>query len=106
LSQISAPNCAFKRAAISQQEAALSLKDHDELPNRIEIPGDVLVTDAEFCDLVLGGATRRTGQRLDAKGLPFTMVAGRKYRPLNEGRAWLAARIQRRGQPLQRRRRR
>jgi hypothetical protein len=34
-----------------------------------------------------------------AEGLPFAMVAGRKYPPLNEGRRWLAARIQRRGQP-------
>jgi hypothetical protein len=32
------------------------------------------------------------------------MVAGRKYRPLNEGRQWLAKRIQRRGQQPQARR--
>jgi hypothetical protein len=72
--------------------------------DRIEIPGDVLVLDSEFCRVVLAGATRRTASRLEAEGLPFAMVAGRKYRPLNEGRRWLAARIQRRGQQPQPRR--
>jgi hypothetical protein len=71
--------------------------------NRIEIPGDVLVLDAEFCNEALGGATRRTASNLDAQGLPFVLVAGRKYRPLKEGLAWLAKRIQRRGQPPKRR---
>ncbi len=71
---------------------------------RISIPDDALVPDKEFCEKVLAGATRRTGQRLDALGLPFVMVGGRKFRPLNEGRAWLAARIQRRGQAPARRR--
>jgi hypothetical protein len=79
-------------------------EDHREPAGRIEIDGDVLVPDAEFCTLVLGGATRRTASRLEAEGLPFAMVAGRKYRPLNEGRRWLAARIQRRGQQPQPRR--
>jgi hypothetical protein len=73
--------------------------------DRIEIPGDVLIPDAEFCRLVLAGATRRTASRLEAEGLPFVMVAGRKYRPLNEGRRWLANRIQRRGQQPRRGRR-
>jgi hypothetical protein len=66
-------------------------------PSRIEIPNDILILDTEFCHTVLGGATRRTAARLEAQGLPFVMVAGRKYRPLNEGREWLAGRIQRRG---------
>jgi hypothetical protein len=73
--------------------------------DRIEIPGDVLIPDAEFCRVVLAGATRRTASRLEAEGLPFVMVAGRKYRPLNEGRQWLANRIQRRGQQPRRGRR-
>jgi hypothetical protein len=73
--------------------------------DRIEIPGDVLIPDAEFCRVVLAGATRRTASRLEAEGLPFAMVAGRKYRPLNEGRRWLANRIQRRGQQPRRGRR-
>jgi hypothetical protein len=73
-------------------------------PARIEIPGDVLVPDEDFCQEVLAGATRRTAGRLDAQGLPFTIVNGHKYRPLNEGRAWLANRIVRRGQPPKRRR--
>jgi len=59
----------------------------------IEIPGDTLVPDQEFCDVVLGGASRRTATRYEAEGLPFVMVAGRKYRPLNQGRGWLASRI-------------
>ena len=82
----------------------MSIEDQSESAGRIEIPGDVLVHDAEFCEVVLGGATRRTATRLEAEGLPYAMVAGRKYRPLNEGRAWLAARIQRRNQRQQRRR--
>jgi hypothetical protein len=81
----------------------MSLEEHREPAGRIEIPGDVLVPDAEFCSLVLAGATRRTASRLEAQGLPVVMVAGRKYRPLNEGRAWLAARIQRRNQQRRRR---
>jgi hypothetical protein len=71
----------------------MSSEDQTAPSRRIEIPGDVLITDADFLDEVMGGATRRTGSRLDSEGLPFVMVAGRKYRPLNEGRAWLAGRI-------------
>lgn len=66
--------------------------------HHIEIPGDVLVPDNEFCTDVLAGATRRTGGRLDAEGLPYVIIAGRKYRPLHEGRAWLANRIVRKSQ--------
>jgi hypothetical protein len=71
---------------------------------RIEIPGDTLIPDEEFCDEVLAGATRRTSQRYDAKGLPFAMIGGIKWRPIGEGRAWVAARIQRLGQPPKRQR--
>ena len=71
---------------------------------RIEITNDILILDDDFCKLVLAGATRRTARRLEAEGLPFALVAGRKYRPLNEGREWLASRIQRRGRTPQRRR--
>jgi hypothetical protein len=81
----------------------MSLTDTPTTFPRIEILDDVLVPDEEFCRLVLGGATRRTASRLEAEGLPFTLVAGRKYRPLKEGQAWLAARIQRRGQKPRRR---
>jgi hypothetical protein len=68
-------------------------------PRRIEIANDVLIIDEDFCAEVLAGATRRTGSRLEAEGLPYTFIAGRKYRPLRESQAWLAARIQRRNQP-------
>ena len=81
------------------------VQDHPRAAaERIEIPGDTLVLDKVFCDEVLGGATTRTGKRYEAEGLPFAMVAGRKFRPLREGREWVAARIQRRSQPPKRRR--
>jgi hypothetical protein len=83
----------------------MSTEDTEVTRNWIEIPGDVLILDADFCAQVLSGATRRTARRLDAEGLPYAMVAGRKYRPLNEGRKWLADRIVRRGRPPLRRRR-
>lgn len=69
-----------------------------EPTTHIVIPGDVLIPDKEFCETVLNGATTRTGQRADRRGCPFVYVNGKKMRPLNEGRAWLAKRIQRRGQ--------
>lgn len=76
------------------------MSNEQTLPSpRIEIPGDVLVRDEEFCALVLGGATRRTSQRLDKLGCPHIYVGNWKYRPLNESRIWLAARIKRRNQP-------
>jgi len=37
---------------------------------------------------------RRTARRYERDGLPHVTVGGRKFRPLNAGRAWLAARIQ------------
>jgi hypothetical protein len=56
--------------------------------------GDVLIPDAEFAEKI--GATRRTLANHDHEGCPFIMVAGRKYRPLNEALNWIASRIQRR----------
>jgi hypothetical protein len=63
-------------------------------PTSIEIPGDVLIPDADFCRDVLGGMCRRTAKRYEMEGLPFIMISGRKFRPLNAGRKWLAGRIQ------------
>jgi len=60
---------------------------------RIEIPDDMLISDKEFCATVLGGVNRRTAKRYELEGLPHVMVGGRKFRPLNAGRAWLASRI-------------
>jgi hypothetical protein len=74
------------------------MSDKDQ-HDRIQIPDDVLIPDAEFCAEVLAGATRRTARRLEAEGLPFAMVAGRKFRPLAEGQRWLATRIRRRNPP-------
>jgi hypothetical protein len=70
---------------------------------RIEIPGDVLVVDEDFCRQALAGASKRTAKRLEEEGLPYVMVAGWKFRPLNAGLAWLAGRITRRNQPQKRR---
>ena len=72
--------------------------EHPDFARRVELVDEVLVTDSEFCALVLAGATRRTATRLEAEGLPYIMIAGRKYRPLNASRAWLAARIKQRNQ--------
>jgi hypothetical protein len=73
-------------------------------PRRIELGDDVLVIDADFHQEVLAGASRRTGKRLESDGLPFVMVAGCKYRPLNAGRAWLAERIMQKNKTQKRRR--
>jgi hypothetical protein len=64
-------------------------------PERIEIPGDVLVLDAVFCRDVLGGAHPRTAKRYESQGLPTIKIRKWKYRPLREGQEWLAARIER-----------
>ena len=64
-------------------------------PERIVIDDDELVLDAIFHTEVLAGANRRTGKRYEAEGLPYVYVRGMKYRPLREGRKWLANRIQR-----------
>lgn len=45
-------------------------KGHRAPADRIQLPNDTLVLDALFCAEVLGGATRRTGRRLEAEGLP------------------------------------
>jgi hypothetical protein len=60
----------------------------------IEIPNDVLIPDGEFAEKV--GATRRTLLGYDKLGCPYVVIAGVKYRPLNEGLSWIASRIQRR----------
>jgi hypothetical protein len=73
---------------------------------RIEIDGDILITDEEFCRIALDGGTRRTAGRLDHQGLPYVMIAGKKFRPLNAGRAWLADRIVRKTHEQHKRRRR
>jgi hypothetical protein len=69
----------------------------------IPLPDDVAVLDEEFCTHVLNGATRRTAARYEGDGLPYLMIRGRKFRPLNAGRAWLATRIKA-VQPQRRRR--
>ena len=82
----------------------MSIEDQSPTLDRIEISGDVLVTDQEFCEVVLNGATRRTARRYELQGLPTVMVRGRKFRPLNQGREWLASRITARKPALTRRR--
>jgi hypothetical protein len=70
---------------------------------RIQIDGDVLLTDEDFCNEVLAGASRRHAAHLDSKGLPFVILRGRKWRPLNAGRTWLAKQIRYKGDQPKRR---
>jgi len=61
---------------------------------RIPLPnGDELEPDGEFAARV--NATRRTLGNYDAEGLPYTIIAGVKYRPVKEGLNWFASRIKR-----------
>jgi hypothetical protein len=55
--------------------------------------GEFLVKDAEFCEHVLGGATRRTAKRYELEGLPKAELRGEIFRPLRAGQRWLAGRI-------------
>ena len=68
------------------------MSENDAGP-RIEIPGDTLVLDKEFCREVLDDCHVRTARRYEREGLPFVLVNGRKFRPLNAGREWLKSRI-------------
>jgi hypothetical protein len=68
------------------------MSEKDQI-RRIELGDDFLIPDGDFCQESLGGATRRTSQRLDKEGLPYVMIAGRKWRPVKACRAWLANRI-------------
>jgi hypothetical protein len=62
---------------------------------RIPLPnGDELIPDSEFAALL--DVTQRTLTNYDKLGLPYAEVGGHKYRPRNEGLAWVAGRIQRR----------
>jgi hypothetical protein len=79
---------------MSLEDQAPASVDSGSFNRHIEIPGDVLIPDADFCRDVLNDCARRTAKRYEAEGLPFVMVAGKKFRPLNAGREWLAARIQ------------
>jgi hypothetical protein len=95
----------LKRSPVSTKEAILSKDVLTTAAIHIDIPGDVLIPDGEFCDVVLGGTTRRTALRYERDGLPFVMISNRKFRPLNAGREWLARRIQAVAYRPQRRRR-
>jgi hypothetical protein len=79
-------------------------KSLSDRPRRIELPDDILLIDSDFHEQVLAGASRRTGKRLEAEGLPFLVVTGVKYRPLNAGRAWLSNRITHKNSQQKRRR--
>ena len=80
-------------------------KSLSDRPRRIELSDDVLIIDEDFHKEVLAGASRRTGKRLEAEGLPGVVVTGVKYRPLNAGRAWLSDRITRKHKTPPKRRR-
>lgn len=59
----------------------------------IQIPGDELVPNEALAQE--WDCTERTLNRYDKRGLPFVMVGGRKFRPLNAARDWLAGNIKR-----------
>ena len=71
----------------------MSLEDQPKpAPGHIAIPGDMLVPDPEFCEVVLDGATRRTARRLERQGLPYVMVRdGSIARSTRAGHGWLRA---------------
>jgi hypothetical protein len=70
-------------------------------PEQIPLNDDTLIRN----DIVANelGVSERTINRGDAKGAPFVLIGGVKYRPIKDYRQFLADRIQRRGQPPQRR---
>lgn len=60
-------------------------------PERIDIGTDVLVRD----DVLAAerGVSKRTQARADAKGAPFIMIGGVKYRPLRDYNEFTATAI-------------
>jgi hypothetical protein len=75
-----------------------SLEAHST-SSRIEVEGDTFVLDEDFRRESLNGCTPRTGQRYDQQGLPFAFVNGKKMRPVNACKKWLAGRVKRRNTP-------
>jgi hypothetical protein len=76
-------------------------RKREERPERIDIDGDVLIRN----DLVAAqqGGSERTLNREDARGAPYAIINGVKYRPERGFREYLAGKVQRRGQPPKRR---
>jgi hypothetical protein len=73
-------------------------------PERIDLGNDTAVRN----DLIAReqGATIRTVDRDDARGAPYILIAGVKYRPINAYRAFLAGKVVVRNQKSARRKRR
>ena len=65
---------------------------HIELPN-----GDVAIPNEELASKL--GVVIRTLNNYDREGLPYLMIGGKKFRPLNLAMAWVAGRIKRRNPP-------
>lgn len=62
---------------------------------RIDLPnGDVAIPNTEFAEKL--GVVVRTLNNYDRQGLPYLMIGGRKYRPLNAGLAWVVSQIKHR----------
>jgi hypothetical protein len=72
-----------------------------ERPERIDIGTDVLVRN-DIIAAVQGGSVRSLN-REDARGAPYILINGVKYRPERGYREYLASKVQRRGQPPKRR---
>ena len=71
----------------------MALNSDEKQQHRIEIPGDVLVTDDALAEV--WHCTTRTLRRYENEpdGLPSIMVAGRKWRPMKACATWLAGRM-------------
>lgn len=80
-----------------------------DAPRRAQRPERIDLGDDEGLrnDLVAKqqGVSERTLNRGDAKGAPFIMIGGVKYRPIRAYRQFLASQIQVHGRPPQRRHR-
>jgi hypothetical protein len=67
---------------------------------RLPLPdGGELIPHTEFAADFLGGVTPRTVSNYERRGLPTAEIGGKKYVPLDEGLAWIAAQIKRRNPP-------
>jgi hypothetical protein len=73
-----------------------------EPQREITLNGERLLIDQAFRDEKLAGCSQRTGSRYDARGLPFVMIRGFKYRPVERGCTWIATNIIALGQPAKR----
>src|SRR5947208_2237571 len=96
---------AIVEVTMSLETGLPASRRHRIRPDRIELPdADLSVPDEAFRRYELAGVRYRTAKRYDYEGLPFLMIGGLKYRPVQRGRQWKASRIKVLGQAPKRRR--